>query len=160
MQIADVLFHWTFISPFIACLLNEENWSVVDLLDWNPCPLWKLSVEIIDCHSNISVMLQEDCEKLKHPSLTPCSRLAVQLRISEKMLLDTAEEYVKQRIKTWTDKHILINQPYMWFSHKMCDGLQLFWGINRHFASNLVVSHVDTSRFMSMWTVVVHNDCE
>jgi hypothetical protein len=45
-------------------------------------------------------MLQEDYKKLKHPWLTPCSRLVVQLRISEKVLLDAAEEYVKQRIKT------------------------------------------------------------
>lgn len=44
--------------------------------------------------------LEEDYRKLKHPWLTPCSRLAVQLRISEKVLLDAAEEYVKQRIKT------------------------------------------------------------
>ncbi|XP_023727954.1 actin-histidine N-methyltransferase isoform X3 [Cryptotermes secundus] len=44
--------------------------------------------------------LEEDCKKLKNPLLTPCSLLAVQLRISEKLLLDAAEEYVKQRIKT------------------------------------------------------------
>ncbi|KAJ9592062.1 hypothetical protein L9F63_001401 [Diploptera punctata] len=44
--------------------------------------------------------LQEDCEILKHPGLTPCFRLAIQLRITEKRILKTAEEYVKQRIKT------------------------------------------------------------
>lgn len=71
-----------------------------------------------DYHSNISAMLQEDCKKLKHPRLTPCSRLAVQLRISEKMLLDAAEEYVKQRIKTWRDEHILDNQPCIWLATK------------------------------------------
>jgi hypothetical protein len=45
-------------------------------------------------------MLQEDSKKLKHSWLTPCSRIAVQLRLSEKMLLNDAEEYVKQHIKT------------------------------------------------------------
>ena len=50
--------------------------------------------------SMMNLILQEDCEILKHPGLTPCFRLAIQLRITEKRLLKTAEEYVKQRIKT------------------------------------------------------------
>jgi hypothetical protein len=49
--------------------------------------------------SSIAAVLQDDCKMLKHPHLTPCCRIAVQLRVTEKELLQAAEEYVKQRIK-------------------------------------------------------------
>jgi len=55
-------------------------------------------------HIITTAMLQEDCEMLKHPRLTPCSRLAIQLRVTEKKLLEAAEQYVKQRIKIWRDE--------------------------------------------------------
>ncbi|GFG32224.1 hypothetical protein Cfor_02037 [Coptotermes formosanus] len=43
--------------------------------------------------------VEDDCKILKHAHLTPCYRMAVQLRVTEKKLLEAAEEYVKQRIK-------------------------------------------------------------
>jgi hypothetical protein len=36
---------------------------------------------------------------LKRPNLTPCHRIAVQLRMTEKKLLAAAEDYVKQQMK-------------------------------------------------------------
>jgi hypothetical protein len=118
-----------------------------------------------NCYSNISAMLQEDSKKLKHSWLTPCSRIAVQLRISEKMLLHDAEEYVKQHIKTWRGKQILDNQPCMWFSHKICGGLQLYWVINRHFTSNLGMNHLDTEAGLFhyellLYIMIMSNSCQ
>lgn len=52
-----------------------------------------------DCISSIVAVLQDDCMILKRPDLTPCRRIAVQLRMTEKKLLAAAEDYVKQQIK-------------------------------------------------------------
>ena len=52
-----------------------------------------------DCLSSIAAVLQEDCMLLKKPNLTPCQRIAVQLRMTEKKLLAAGEDYVKQQIK-------------------------------------------------------------
>lgn len=59
-----------------------------------------------DCVSSIAAVLQDDCAvlqddcvTLKRPNLTPCHRIAVELRMTEKKLLAAAEDYVKQQIK-------------------------------------------------------------
>ena len=52
-----------------------------------------------DCLSSIAAVLQDDCKTLKSPNLTPCFRVAVQLRVTERKLLEAAEEYVKRQIK-------------------------------------------------------------
>ncbi|XP_069688824.1 actin-histidine N-methyltransferase [Periplaneta americana] len=63
--------------------------------------MWKfLLTRIYLLQRSYTTMLEEDYELLRHPGLTPCFRLAIQLRITEKKLLTAAEEYVKQRIKT------------------------------------------------------------
>ncbi|XP_021918937.1 histone-lysine N-methyltransferase setd3 isoform X2 [Zootermopsis nevadensis] len=63
--------------------------------------MWKFLLDRINLLQHAyTTTLEEDCTKLKHLQLTPCSRLAVQLLITEKKLLEAAEEHVKQRIKT------------------------------------------------------------
>jgi len=46
-----------------------------------------------------STSLEEDCRILERNNLTPCHRMAVQLRMTEKKLLAGAEDYVKQQLK-------------------------------------------------------------
>jgi hypothetical protein len=36
---------------------------------------------------------------LESPALTPCQRIAVQLRVTEKKILAATEDYVKQQMK-------------------------------------------------------------
>jgi len=43
--------------------------------------------------------LDEDCMFLNRPDLTPCQRIAVQLRVTEKKILAATEDYVKQQMK-------------------------------------------------------------
>jgi len=54
---------------------------------------------VYDCFSSISAVLQDDDKTLKRPNLTPCHRIAVQLRVAEKKILAAAEKYVKQQMK-------------------------------------------------------------
>lgn len=43
--------------------------------------------------------LDYDCMLLENPALTPCQRIAVQLRVTEKKILAATEDYVKQQMK-------------------------------------------------------------
>ena len=54
---------------------------------------------VLDFLSSIAALLQNDRMIVNRPDLTPCHRIAVQLRMTEKELLAAAEDYVKQQIK-------------------------------------------------------------
>jgi hypothetical protein len=99
--------------------MNKVIWSVI--MDYMLIlKMYFVSSQYLyDCHIWISAILQEDCKKLKNLRLTPCSHLAIQLRITEKKLLEATKEYVKQRIKTWRDRQVLDNQLCVLFIQKI-----------------------------------------
>jgi hypothetical protein len=142
------------------CLLNEENVSSSWSVRIEPTSTMKTqlgnNLYVHNCYSNISAMLQDDIIKLDHLWLTSCSRIAVQLRISEKMLLNDAEAYVKQRVKTWRGEKILDNEyvvklQNVWWTAVVLRDQQTFC---QQFGDEPCQHR---SRFVSMWTVIVNN---
>jgi hypothetical protein len=116
----DLVPSWHVFLSLSVCWVKSV-WSVVDHLDWLVQKIQCGNRHCVrDCLSSIAAVLQDDCKTLKSPNLTPCFRVAVQLRVTERKLLEAAEEYVKRQIKAWRCEQIVGNKTCMWSNHRMC----------------------------------------
>jgi len=87
--------HW--LSSERSCDLVYPDCAVTTEVE---SKMWKfLHVRIGLLQHCYPTSMEDDCMILKRPNLTPCHRIAVQLRMTEKKLLAAAEDYVKQQIK-------------------------------------------------------------